>query len=73
MLISKDENIKTSFVYVGFLILKELKEKEQLSIFDAMQKIRKTCPITYRQLTFSLMFLFASCIIDFRSPYIYKL
>lgn len=43
------------------------------SIFDAMQKIRKTCPITYRQLTFSLMFLFASGIIDFRSPYIYKL
>ena len=36
LLISKDEKIKTSVVYVGYLILKELKKTkdDKVSIFD---------------------------------------
>ena len=36
MLISKDENLKTSVVYVGYLILKQFQkiQEEKLSIFE---------------------------------------
>ena len=73
MLISKDENITSSVVYLGFLILKELKTKNKLSIFDITQTLKKNSSVNYRQLTFSLMFIFSSGVIDVKSPYIYKI
>lgn len=72
MLLSKDENIKTSSVYVASLILKLFQKKkvDRLSIFDLSEHLRKYNIIHYRQIFFGLAFLFASKVIEFQEPYI---
>jgi hypothetical protein len=75
MLISKDENIKTSAVYVASLILElfQKKKEDKLSIFIISEELKKHEIIHYRQLFFGLAFLYTSGIIDFKEPYIYIL
>lgn len=73
MLISKDENIKTSPVYVGYAILQLFRNKKtsKLSIFEISQEMRKKNIKTYRQLVFGLIFLYAAALIYFKEPHIY--
>ncbi len=75
MLISKDENIKTSVVYVGSLILKQIKKSDtdKISIFEIAENLQKHNIISYRQIVFALMFLYSCGIIDFKEPFIYKI
>lgn len=72
MLLTKDENIKTSSVYVGSLILKLFQKKRvnKLSIFEVSEHLRKYKIIHYRQVFFGLAFLYASNIVDFQEPFI---
>lgn len=74
LLISKDEKIKNSVVYVGYLILKELKKNNsnKVSIFEIIDVLKKRNITHSRQIVFGLMFLHSCGIIDFREPYIYK-
>jgi len=73
MLISKDENIKTSPVFVASLILKQfqLKKVAKMSIFDISQSLKKHEVVQYRHILFGLTFLFSTSIIDFKEPYFY--
>lgn len=73
MLISKDENIKTSSVYVASLILKQfqLKDVNKMSIFDISQALKKYDIIQYRQILFGLTFLYSTSVLDFKEPYFY--
>lgn len=73
MLISKDENIKTSAVYIGSLVLKLFNQnkKDKLTIFEVSAHLKKHEIVHYRQMFFGLAFLYASGIIDFKEPYIY--
>ena len=73
MLVSKDENIKTSSVYIASLILKQIKKQkvEKISIFDVSRELKKHNISRYRHLFFGLAFLYSSGIIDFKEPYIY--
>lgn len=75
MLINKDENIKTSSVYVASLILKEFKKQKdgRLSIFQLSAALKKQNVQQYRQMFFGLAFLYATGIIAFNEPYIYTL
>lgn len=72
-LISKDENIKNSIVYIGYIILKELsiKRDKKISIYDVASHLKKIDLLNGEQLNYSLMFLYAADIIDFEEPYIY--
>jgi hypothetical protein len=72
-LISKDENIKNSIVYLGYLVLKELsvKKDKKMSIYDVANVLKKNKALNSNQLTYSLMFLHAADIIEFNEPYIY--
>ena len=72
-LISKDENIRHSIVYIGYLILKDLSksEKGRNTIYDIASSLSKQEVFSGEQLNYSLMFLFALDIIDFEQPYIY--
>jgi hypothetical protein len=74
MLVSKDENIKTSAVYVGSLILKQLQKSKtnKISIFEIAEDLKKYNIVSYRHIVFSLMFLYSCGIIDFKEPFIYK-
>ena len=75
MLVSKDENIKTSAVYVGSLILKQLKNSktDKISIFEITENLKKYNIVSYRHIVFSLIFLYSCGIIDFKEPFIYKI
>ena len=74
-LITKDEIIKTTPIYIGYLILKILRSKDdqKISIFEMTEKLKRELTIIhYRQLVLSLSFLYTSGIINFTEPYIYK-
>jgi hypothetical protein len=73
MLINKDENIKTSAVYVASLILQEFKKQKgiRLSIFQLSAALKKHNIQQYRQLFFGLAFLYSTEIIEFNEPYVY--
>jgi len=75
-LITKDEDIKTTPVYIGYLILKILKKKidDKVSIYELIEKLKiELKVIHYRQIILSLSFLHTVGVIDFSEPYIYKL
>lgn len=74
MLVSKDENVKTSAVYVGSLILKQIQKSKtnKISIFELAEDLKKYNIVSYRHIVFSLMFLYSCGIIDFKEPFIYK-
>ena len=75
MLLSKDENIKASSVYVASLILKMFQKKKvnKLSIFEVTENLKKYEVKHYRQIVFGLSFLYSTGIIDFKEPYIYEI
>lgn len=74
MILNKDEKIKTSPVYIGYLILKQLRKKDEgkIMVYEVVEKLREDLGIVhYRQLLFSLIFLHESGIIEFAEPYLY--
>lgn len=73
MLVSKDENIKTSSIYVASLILKQIQKKKvnKISIFEVSKELKKHNITRYRHLFFGLAFLYSSGIVDFQEPFIY--
>ena len=73
MIVSKDENIKTSAVYVASLILKLFRKKksQKLTIFEVNQELKKYEINNYRQIVFGLSFLYTTGVVDFKEPYIY--
>ena len=75
MLLSKDENIKTSSVYVASLILKMFQKRKlkKLSIFEVAEELKKYDIEHYRQVIFGLSFLYSAGVVDFKEPYIYVL
>lgn len=72
-LISKDENIKHSVVYIGYIILKELslKKNSRISIYEIATTLKKNNLLISEQFNYSLMFLYSAGIIDFEEPYIF--
>lgn len=74
-LITKDEEIKLTPMFIGFLILKILKSKKdgKVSIFEVTDKLKLELKIIhYRQIVLSLIFLYSVGVINFTDPYIYK-
>lgn len=74
-IITKDEQIKTTPIYIGYLILRILHSKKdnKVSIFEVVDKLKKDLKIIhYRQIILSLVFLYTVGVIKFTEPYIYK-
>lgn len=74
-MITKDEKIKTSSPYLGFLVLKKLaKAKEQKLMLDEViiNLKQELGSISHRQIIFSLIFLYQTGVVEFAEPYIYK-
>ncbi|WP_116789531.1 hypothetical protein [Flavobacterium psychrotrophum] len=72
-IISKDEHIRHSIVYIGYLILKEIsmRKERKISIYDIAGILKRENLLNGEQLHYSLMFLYAAGIVDFEEPYIY--
>jgi len=73
LLINDSENVKSSIVYVGFLILKELEQSnsKRISIYKIADILRKNSISHSRQLTLALTFLYSLGLIKFEEPYIW--
>lgn len=73
LLINENENVKSSIVYVGFLILKELEQSKsnRISIYKIADILRKNSISHSRQLTLALTFLYSLGLIKFEEPYIW--
>jgi len=75
-LISTNEKIKTSAIYVGYLVLKQLKKSTEgkISIYDIAEYLKEKYNIThYSQILYGLIFLHTCGVIDFKEPYIYRI
>lgn len=75
-LIQTEERLKDSSIYIGYLILKNLKSRKdgKIIIFDLIRLLKKDMKIIHhRQVIFSLSFLYCLGLIDFSEPYIYIL
>ena len=66
MLASKN-NIKTSAMYIGYLILKEIKERDtdKISIYDVSKILKNNRITSSRQLILGLSFLYSVDIVEF--------
>lgn len=74
-IINTDERIKSSFVYIGYIVLKEIKKQNEnkITMFELINLLKKQFKVIhYRQVVFTLMFLYSLELIDFSDPYIYK-
>lgn len=74
-LMMKEEEIKTTPIYLGYKILKLVQNKpdSRLSIFELIEKLKREFKIVhYRQIILALTFLYVAGVVDFTEPYIYS-
>lgn len=72
-LVSNEQDVRDSSVYAGYLILRQLKTKERISIFELYEILQtKDRSFVYSNAIYALIFLYMNGLIDFDEPYIYR-
>ncbi len=73
IMVAYNNNLKTSAMYIGYLILKEIKEKnvDKISIYDISRALKQSGINNSRQLILGLSFLFSIGILDFEEANIW--
>ena len=66
-MVASSNSVKSSAMYIGYLILKEIKEKnlEKMSIYDISRILKKRGISSSRQLVLGLSFLYSVDILEF--------
>ena len=73
LLIEENVNLTDSGIFVGYIIMKELKDREKLSIFDLYDVLRaKVTNFNYQNVMNGLVFLNECGLIEFKKPYLHK-
>jgi len=69
-----DEDVESSPPIVAYRIMQllEKKSEKQISIFEVTDKLKSEVWFSSRQLSFGMVFLYATGLIDFKQPYIIK-
>lgn len=67
IMVANSNSVKSSVMYIGYLILKEIKEKnsEKVSIYDISRVLKKKGISSSRQLVLGLSFLYSVDIVEF--------
>ncbi|WP_243108107.1 ABC-three component system middle component 6 [Clostridium sp. JN-9] len=67
IMVANSNSVKSSAMYIGYLILKEIKEKnsEKVSIYDVSRILKKKGINSSRQLVLALSFLYSVDIVEF--------
>lgn len=74
LLISTEQSVRLSSVYIGYLVLDLLKKTERVSIFDLYNYLKKeNYSFNYANIIYALIFLYVNNLIDFDEPYIYRI
>lgn len=73
ILIEDSTNIKSSVIYVGYLILAEIQntENKRISIYKVSDILKKNGLTHSRQLILSLSFLYSLGLVKFEEPYLW--
>ncbi len=73
IMIANSDALKSSAMYIGYIILKEVKRqnKDKLSIFDVYKALKKAGITSSRQLVLGLSFLYSVNIVDFEEANIW--
>lgn len=71
-LFTKDENLTKSAPYIGYKILKLVREsgEEKVSIFDIAAKLRKSNDLSVKSIYYGMIFLYSLSLINFDEPYV---
>lgn len=66
-MVANSNSVKSSVMYIGYLILKEIKVKnsEKVSIYDISRVLKKKGISSSRQLVLGLSFLYSVDIVEF--------
>lgn len=72
-MLASSNAIKSSAMYIGYLILKEIQNRdtEKISIYDASKTLKKAGITSSRQLVLGLSFLYAVNIVEFEEANIW--
>lgn len=67
MMIASSNALKSSAMYIGYLILKEIQKQDmdKVSIYDVSKALRKEGITSSRQLVLGLSFLYSVDIVEF--------
>ena len=73
MMIASNNALKSSAMYIGYLILKEIQKQEsnKISIYDVSKVLKKAGITSSRQLVLGLSFLYSVNIIEFEEANIW--
>lgn len=73
MMVASVNTLKSSAVYIGYLILREIKEQntDKISIYDISKALKQEGISSSRQLITGLSFLFSVDLIDFEEANIW--
>lgn len=73
MMLASSNALKSSAMYIGYLILKEIQKQaaEKISIYDASKALKKAGIVSSRQLILGLSFLYSVNIIEFEEANIW--
>ena len=73
MMLASSNALKSSAMYIGYLILKEIKKQEagKISIYDVSKDLKKSGITSSRQLILGLSFLYSVNIVEFEEANIW--
>ena len=73
MMLASSNALKSSAMYIGYLILKEIKKQEagKISIYDVSKALKKAGITSSRQLILGLSFLYSVNIVEFEGANIW--
>ena len=73
MMLASSNAVKSSAMYIGYLILKEIQKRdtEKVSIYDVSKALKKAGITSSRQLILGLSFLYSVNIIEFEEANIW--
>lgn len=73
IMVANNNSVKSSAMYIGYLILKEIREKnsDKVSIYDISRVLKKKGINSSRQLVLGLSFLYSVDIVEFEEANIW--
>ena len=73
MMLASSNALKSSAMYIGYLILKEIQKRntEKISIYDVSKVLKKAGITSSRQLILGLSFLYSVDIVEFEEANIW--
>ncbi|MGL5255450.1 MAG: ABC-three component system middle component 6 [Proteocatella sp.] len=73
IMVANNNSVKSSAMYMGYLILKEIREKnsDKVSIYDISRVLKKKGINSSRQLVLGLSFLYSVDIVEFEEANIW--